>query len=72
MIRSVVEYNAALARVSELRLQLANQREKLRESGLLDEKIEEMLGDLKSSCARLEKEVEAYKQRTAGTWVPAG
>jgi hypothetical protein len=70
MIRTEHEYDSALARLSELRLQLVEQRERMHQSGTLDEKIAESIGDLKSSCAHIEMEVAAYERRTARTWVP--
>ena len=72
MIRTEFEYKSALARLTEQHLQLVDQREQLRQSGLSDEKIDQMVGGLKSSCRRIEIEVAGYERRTARTWVPAG
>ena len=68
MIRNVLEYKSAVARLAEERQRIAEQRDQLQQSGLSEEQVEPMIGHLKSGCRQLEEEVATYERRTAPTW----
>jgi hypothetical protein len=71
MIHTADEYKLALARLTELHLQLAEQREEMRRCGISDDKIEERISELKSSCDNVEDDIAAYERCTCRTWVPS-
>ena len=69
MIRHELEYKRTIARVTELHLQLVDQRERLQLAGLEDEQIEQMIGNLSARCRQLEDDIAVYESRLARTWV---
>lgn len=70
MLRDEIDYDAAVARLDDQRIQLINKREQLRFQGLADDEIEQRIDDLNSDCRRLEEAIATYERRTARTWVP--
>lgn len=72
MIRNELEYRRTVVRLTEVHLELVDRRERLELLGLVDEQIEELIGNLICNCRRIEAEIAAYERATERTWVPAG
>jgi len=71
MIHNEFEYTSEVAQLADQHLQLAEQRERLKQSGLADDQIERATSQLKLNCQRLQSEIATYERRNAKTWVPA-
>ena len=71
MIRNEDERKQAVARLTELHLQLSDQPRQLQILGLSDQQIEHRLANLKQTCQHLEDEIAKFGRLTACTWVPA-
>jgi len=70
MIRNELEFKRTVRRLTELHLQLVDQRERLQLAGLEDEQIEELTGNLTAMCRQFEDDIALYESRMARTWVP--
>ena len=66
MIRNENEYKEAVTRLAEEKTRLKQHRQRLRESGLSDEKIKRVVDPIESFHLQLKEEVESYERLKRG------
>ena len=66
MIRNEAEYKEALARLTEERQRLGEQRARLKETGLTDEEIKRVIDPMGSFHLQLKEEIESYERLKRG------